>query len=163
MASYPPRSGPAAGRLPQRGRAGYAVAVVVAGLALAFCVFLPWAGIEARIEALGRGVSHDVRGIDTTAGLYSLVAALAATALGITGLVGRRLLAALAVVPGGVSAVALVLFVTSRSGLGDRVSVDLGLLRIEPMLRPGWFGAAAAALTVLVCAALSATRPPPPG
>ena len=121
--------------------------MVAAGLVLTGCVFLPWARIEARIEQLGRGVSQDVRGIDSAAGLYTLVAGLAAIAFGVAGLVGRRFFAILATVPGAAALLALITFVTSRSGLGSRLSVDLGVLRIEPILRPGWFLAAAAALT----------------
>ncbi|WP_431898229.1 hypothetical protein [Nonomuraea sp. bgisy101] len=140
-------------------RRGVAVAVVLAGLLLALSALFPWAGIDARLEVLGAGVSQDVRGVDDPFGVYTLVAGLAAAALGVAGLLRGRLLTALAVLPGLVAAVLLVMYVADPRGIGDRVSVDLGVLSIEPGLRPGWFAALAAALAVTTLALLALTRP----
>ncbi|MFD1937282.1 hypothetical protein ACFSKW_38015 [Nonomuraea mangrovi] len=140
-------------------RRGVAVAVVLAGLLLALSALFPWAGIDARLEVLGAGVSQDVRGVDDPFGVYTLVAGLAAAALGVAGLLRGRLLTALAVLPGLVAAVLLVMYVADPRGIGDRVFVDLGVLSIEPGLRPGWFAALAAALAVTTLALLALTRP----
>jgi hypothetical protein len=138
---------------------GYAFAVVLAGALLMFCAVLPWAGVEARIELIGGGVSRDLRGVDDPYGLYTLVAGLAALACGVAGLLGRPRIAALAALPGAVAAFVLVLFVTDSSGIRDRVSIDLGrFLSIEPAIRYGWFAALAVSLAVILLAILALVR-----
>ncbi|WP_176992956.1 hypothetical protein [Nonomuraea jiangxiensis] len=142
-----------------RARRGYALAVAVAGALLVCCAVLPWAGIEARSELLGGGVADDVRGIDDTLGVYTLVAGLAALACGLAGALGRPRIAALAAVPGALAVPALVMFVSGGSGLRDRVSIQLGdLLSIEPVIRLGWFAALASALAVVVLSLLTLFR-----
>ncbi|MEU7897562.1 hypothetical protein AB0B45_32485 [Nonomuraea sp. NPDC049152] len=143
-------------------RRGVAVAVVLAGLLLALSALFPWAGIDARLEVLGAGVSQDVRGVDDPFGVYTLVAGLAAAALGVAGLLRGRLMTALAALPGVAAAVLLVMYVADPRGIADRVSVDLGVLSIEPGLRLGWFAALAAALAVTALALLALTRPHTP-
>lgn len=92
---------PLAGNRPKRKpRTGYALAVVVAGLLLAFCAILPWAGIEARSDLIGTGVTKNVRGIDDPFGVYVLICGLLAVACGVGGAVTRKPLAALALIPG---------------------------------------------------------------
>ncbi|MGW0806737.1 hypothetical protein [Nonomuraea sp. NPDC002799] len=138
---------------------GYALAVVIAGALLTFCAILPWAALEARSDLIGAGVAGDVRGIDGAFGVYTLVAGLVALACGLAGVLGRPRLAALAVLPGGVAVLTLVMFVTDGSGLRDRFSVDLGnLLSIAPVIRGGWFAALASALAVVVLAVLALIR-----
>ncbi|MFE3449139.1 hypothetical protein ACFXJ8_09405 [Nonomuraea sp. NPDC059194] len=140
-------------------RRGVAVAVILAGMLLALTALLPWAGVDARLEALGAGISQDVRGVDDPFGVYTLVAGLAAAALGVAGLLRGRLLTALAALPGLAAAVLLVVYVADARGIADRVSVDLGVLSIEPGLRPGWYAALGAALAVTALALLALPRP----
>jgi hypothetical protein len=140
-------------------RRGYALAVVIAAALLVFCAILPWAGLEARSDLIGVGASDNLRGIDDDFGVYTLVAGLAALALGIAGLLGRPKIAALAVVPGALATVVLVLFVTDASGIRDRVSIDLGtLLSVEPVIRFGWFAALACSIAVVVLSVLTLIR-----
>ncbi|MET9337472.1 MULTISPECIES: hypothetical protein [unclassified Nonomuraea] len=138
---------------------GVAAAVVLAGLLLALSALLPWAGIDARLDVLGAGISQEMRGVDDPFGVYTLVAGLAAAAFGLAGLLRGRLLTALAALPGTAAAVLLVVYVADPRGIGDRVSVDLGVLSIEPGLRPGWYAALAAALAVTALALLALPRP----
>lgn len=134
----------------------YPIAVAGCGALLVVAAILPWAGIEASSDLLGGSVAHDVRGVDDQAGVYTLVAGLAAAVLGVAGLLGRPWLTALAAVPGLAALVVLIVFVTDP---GESLSVDLGgLLSIEPVLRPGWFVALAAALAVTVLAPLSLVK-----
>ncbi|WP_336204744.1 hypothetical protein [Nonomuraea sp. LPB2021202275-12-8] len=140
-------------------RRGYALAVVLAGAMLVFCAILPWAGVEARSELIGGGVSNDIRGIDDVFGVYTLVSGLAALGCGVAGLLTRPRVAALAVLPGAVAALVLVLFVTDSAGIRDRISIDLGrLLSIEPVIRYGWFAALTSAVAVVVLAVLALVR-----
>jgi hypothetical protein len=139
-------------------RRGYAFAVALAGALLVVCAVLPWTGVEARIDLIGRGVSNDVRGIDDSLGVYTLLAGLAALALGIAGLVTRPRVAALAVLPGVLATVVLVRFVADPPGLGDRVSVDLGFVSIVPGIRVGWFAALACALAIVTLSVLVLLR-----
>ncbi|MBF8192273.1 hypothetical protein ITP53_42650 [Nonomuraea sp. K274] len=142
-----------------RTRRGYALGVTLAGALLVFCAILPWAGLEARSSLVGFGVADDLRGIDDAFGIYTLVAGLAALACGLAGVLGRTWLAALAVVPGGVALAALVVFMTSRGGVRDRISVDLGkVLSIEPVIRLGWFAALACSIAIVVLALLALFR-----
>lgn len=137
-------------------RRGYALAVAVAGILLVFCAVLPWAGLQATSSLIGGGVASDVRGIDDTFGVYTLLAGLVTLGCGLAGALSRPRVAALAVVPGGVAVLVLVLFLTEGSGLQDRLSIDLGaLLSIEPVLRFGWFGALASALAIVVLSILA--------
>lgn len=147
---------------PRPRRRGLAVAVVLSGLLLAFTALLPWAGIDARFDLLGAGLSQDVRGVDDPFGVYTLVAGLAAAAFGVAGLLRGRFLTALAALPGATACALLVVYVADPRGIGDRVAVDLGVLSIEPGLRAGWFAALAAALAVTVLALLCLTRAPRP-
>lgn len=134
----------------------YPIAVAVCGALLVVAAILPWAGIEASSDLLGGSVAHNVRGVDDQAGVYTLVAGLAAAVLGVAGLLGPRWLTALAAIPGLVALVVLIVFVTDP---GESLSVDLGgLLSIEPVLRPGWFVALAAALAVTVLSPLSLVK-----
>ncbi|PZG13638.1 hypothetical protein C1J01_29300 [Nonomuraea aridisoli] len=140
---------------PRTGR-GYPLAVTVAGALLMCCAVLPWAGLQATSSLIGGSVTGDVRGVDDVYGVYTLVTGLAAVACGVAGLRGHPRLAALAVVPGGVAVLLLVLFVSQGSGLRDRVSIHLGdLLSIEPVIRFGWFAALASATAVVVLALLT--------
>ncbi|WP_113702437.1 hypothetical protein [Nonomuraea lactucae] len=150
-----PSPGPA-----ERGtRRGYALAVAVAGASLVVSAILPWAGVEARSDLLGGGVSSGIRGVDAGLGVYTLVAGLAALALGVAGGLGRPWIAALAVVPGGLATALLVMFVADPRGLADRVSLDLGrVLSVEPVIRYGWFAALAASLAVVLFAVLTVLR-----
>lgn len=146
-------------RAGRHGRRGYALAVAAAGALLVVCAVLPWAGIEARSDLLGGGLSHDVRGVDDGLGVSTLIAGLAALVLGVAGLVGRPWIAALAVVPGGLAAVLLVRFAADPRGVGERVSLDLGrILSVEPVIRYGWFAALAGALAVVLFAVLTLLR-----
>ncbi|MFD1546581.1 hypothetical protein [Nonomuraea guangzhouensis] len=138
-------------------RRGYAFVIAVAGALLVFCAFLPWTGVEARIGAIG-GVSDDMRGIDDSLGVYTLVAGLVTLVFGVAGLFARPLVAALAVVPGVLATVWLLMFVVDPPGVGNGVSVDLGFLSIEPGIRYGWFAALACALAVIALAVLSLVR-----
>ncbi|HUR05802.1 MAG TPA: hypothetical protein VM347_24875 [Nonomuraea sp.] len=140
-----------------KARRGYAFVIAVAGALLVFCAFLPWTGIEAKIGAIG-GVSNDMRGIDDSLGVYTLVAGLATLVLGVAGLFTRPRMAALAVVPGALATIWLLMFVVDPPGVGNGVSVDLGFLSIEPGIRYGWFAALACALAVVALAALSLVR-----
>lgn len=143
----------------RRARRGYALAVAAAGALLAVSAILPWAGIEARSDLLGAGVTQDVRGVDDSLGVFTLVAGLVALALGTAGLLARPWIAALAAVPGGLAAALLVVFVTDPGGAGDRIAFDLGgVLSVAPVIRYGWFAALAAALAVVLCAVLTLTR-----
>ncbi|MFC7720154.1 hypothetical protein [Nonomuraea recticatena] len=148
---------------PRPSRRGLAVAVVLTGLLLSFTALLPWAGVDARLDLLGAGLSQDVRGVDDPFGVYTLVAGLAAAVLGAAGALRGRLLTALAALPGAAACVLLVVYVADPRGIADRVSVDLGMLSIEPGLRAGWFAALAAALAVTVLALLCLPRPPRAG
>ncbi|SEF69278.1 hypothetical protein SAMN05444920_101391 [Nonomuraea solani] len=144
---------------PPRTRRGYALAVAIAGALLVFCAVLPWAGLQATSSIIGGGVTSDVRGVDDPFGVYTLVAGLVALGCGLAGALSRPRVAALAIVPGGVAMLVLVRFLTEGSGLRDRLSIDLGdLLSIEPVLRFGWFGALASALTVVVLSILALVR-----
>ena len=105
-----------------RVRRGYPLAVMAAGALLVFCAVLPWAGLQATSSLIGGGVASDVRGIDDTFGVYTLLAGLVALGCGLVGTLAHPRLAALAVVPGGVALLVLVLFVTDGSGLQDRWS-----------------------------------------
>lgn len=135
---------------------GSPLAVAACGALLVVAAILPWAGLQASSDLIGGSVASDMRGVDDQTGLVALVAGLLAAVLGVAGAVGRRWIAALALVPGAAALVALIMFVSSP---GDRFSVDLGgLLSIEPVLRPGWFAALAAALALTVFAALSVVR-----
>ncbi|WP_084965051.1 hypothetical protein [Thermoactinospora rubra] len=141
---------------------GPAFAVTVAGALLVVSATLPWAGIEARSDLIGAGVSHDVRGVDDAMGLSALAAGLVAAGLGLAGLLtGRRLPAALALLPGGLAVVLPVLFLTGTRGA---VSVELGgLLSVEPGLRYGWFATLASAVAVVVSAIVAISRRSPGG
>ncbi len=140
-------------------RRAYALAVAAAGALLVVSAILPWAGLEARSDLLGAGVSHEVRGVDDGRGVLILVAGLAALALGTAGLLARPWIAALAALPGGLAAGLLVIFVTDPGGAGDRLSVDLGgVLSVEPVIRYGWFAALAAAVAVVLSAVLTLGR-----
>ncbi|TMR10840.1 hypothetical protein ETD86_37900 [Nonomuraea turkmeniaca] len=139
-------------------RRGHALAVSAAGALLVFCAVLPWAGLEAKIGLIGGGVSADVRGIDDAFGVYALVAGLVALACGLAGLLAHPRLAALAVVPGAVAVLAVVMFVTEGSGVQDRISFDLGLLSVAPVIRFGWFAALACSLGVVVLSVLALFR-----
>lgn len=135
---------------------GYPLAVAACGALLVVAAILPWAGLQASSDLLGGSVAQDMRGVDDSAGVTALVAGLVAAVLGVAGAVGRRWLAGLAVVPGLAALVMLIVFVSSP---GDRFSLDLGkVLSIEPVLRPGWFAALAAALAVTVFSVLSLVR-----
>ncbi|MEU5860490.1 MULTISPECIES: hypothetical protein [unclassified Nonomuraea] len=141
-------------------RRGAALAVAVAAALLVLTAIMPWAGIEARSDLLGGGVSDDVRGIDVSTGLYTLLAGLAALALGVTGLLGGRpRVAALAVIPGALATLLLVMFVADPGRIGDRLSIDLGrLLSVEPVIRFGWFAALACSLAIVVLSVLTLVR-----
>jgi hypothetical protein len=140
-------------------RRGYAMAVTLAGALLVFCAILPWAGVEARSDLLGGAVSNDLRGIDDRFGVYTLIAGVAALAFGVTGLLTRPKVAALGVIPGALAALVLVMFVSDSSGMGDRVSVELGnLLSIEPVLRFGWYAALGSAIAVILASVLTLLR-----
>jgi hypothetical protein len=140
-------------------RRGYALAVVVAGALLTFCAILPWAGLEARSELIGSGVASTIRGIDDTLGVYTLIAGLVALACGLSGVLAHPRLASLAVVPGAVAVLVLVMFVTGGNGLQDRISIDLGsLLSVEPVIRFGWFAALASSLAVVALAVVALFR-----
>ncbi|MEO3802639.1 hypothetical protein [Nonomuraea sp. B1E8] len=162
MADFPqPRPAGPPTRSPARPRArrGAPLGVVIAGALLMSCAVLPWAGVEARSELIGGAIADDVRGVDAAAGVYTLVAGLAALACGFAGVLGRPRLAALAAVPGGAAVVVLVSFVTGDRSLRDRVSVDLGdLLSIEPVIRFGWFAALASAVAVILLAVVALVR-----
>lgn len=142
-----------------KARRGYAFAIAVAGALLVVCAILPWAGTEARSDLLGGGLIDDVRGIDDQFGVYTLIAGLVSLGLGVTGLLSRPMAAVLAVVPGLVATVVLVMFVADPRGISDRVSIDLGrFLSIEPVIRYGWFAALACALAVVALSLASLTR-----
>ncbi|MET7460497.1 hypothetical protein [Nonomuraea sp. NPDC005501] len=143
-----------------RGRRGYALAVSVAAALLVLCAVLPWAGIEARSDVIGGGLTSDVRGIDAAVGVYTLLAGLAALALGVAGLLGGRpWVAALAALPGAFATVLLVMFVADPGGVADRVSLDLGgLLSVSPVIRYGWFAALASSLALILFAVLTVFR-----
>ncbi len=140
---------------------GYALAVVVAGALLVFCAVLPWAGLEVRSELIGGGLANEIRGIDDTFGIYTLVAGLAALGCGIAGLLTRPRLAALAAVPGAAAVAVLVLFMTDGSGVRDRLSFDLGqVLSVGPVIKFGWFAAMGCAVAVVVLSVLALVRRP---
>ncbi|MEU0572093.1 hypothetical protein ABZ297_42760 [Nonomuraea sp. NPDC005983] len=137
-------------------RRGYALAVLVAGAVLAICAVLPWAGIQASSDLIGGGVTRSLRGTDDRFGIYTLVAGLAAAALGLAGTLSRPRLAALAMIPGALAAVVLVMFISDPKDVGDRISIDLGgLLSIEPVIQYGWWAALASSLAVVVLAVLA--------
>ncbi|MFI7451311.1 hypothetical protein ACIBQX_27700 [Nonomuraea sp. NPDC049714] len=143
-------------------RRGYAFGVMVAGASLVFCAILPWAGVEARSELIGGGVSDDIRGVDDVLGVLALLAGLAALGCGVAGVLTRPRVAALASLPGALAALVLVLFVTDSAGIRDRISIDLGrLLSVEPVIRFGWFAALASALAVVVLAVATLVRRQP--
>ncbi|WP_188196486.1 hypothetical protein [Nonomuraea sp. SYSU D8015] len=141
-----------------RTRRRYPLAVSVAGALLVCCTILPWAGVDAKIGLLGSGVTTDVRGVDDTFGIYTLLAGLAAVACGLAGLLSHPRLAALAVVPGAVAVPAVLMFVTRGGGAQDRVSIDLGVLSVEQAIRFGWFAALACSLAVAVLGLLTLLR-----
>lgn len=141
-------------------RRGTALAVAVAAALLVCAAIMPWAGIEARSDLIGGGVSHDVRGIDVSTGVYTLIAGLAALGLGVAGVLGGRpRIASLAVIPGALATLLLVMFVSNPGTIGDRLSIDLGnLLSIEPVIRFGWFAALACSVAIVVLSVLALTR-----
>ncbi|MFI7125333.1 hypothetical protein ACIBQ1_06530 [Nonomuraea sp. NPDC050153] len=140
-------------------RRGYALAVVVAGALLVFCAVLPWAGLEVRSELIGGGLANDIRGIDDTYGVYTLVSGLVALGCGVAGLLTHPRVAALAALPGAVAAAVLVLFMTDGSGVRDRLSVDLGqVLSIGPTVKFGWFAAMGCAVAIVVLSVLALVR-----
>ncbi|MFG1702437.1 hypothetical protein ACFLIM_04525 [Nonomuraea sp. M3C6] len=142
-----------------RTRRGYPLAVVVAGALLVFCAVLPWAGLEVKSNLIGGGMVNDIRGIDDTFGVYTLVAGLLALACGLAGLLTRPMIAALAAVPGAVAVAVLVLFMTDGSGMRDRLSVNLGdVLSIGPVIKFGWFAALACSVAVVVLSILALFR-----
>ncbi|NUS07188.1 MAG: hypothetical protein HOV97_32045 [Nonomuraea sp.] len=141
-------------------RRGTALAVAVVAALLVCAAIMPWAGIEARSDLIGGGVSNDVRGIDVDKGVYTLIAGLAALGLGVAGLLGGRpKIAALAVIPGALATLLLVMFVSDPRNLGDRLSIDLGnLLSIEPVIRFGWFAALACSIAIVILSMLTLIR-----
>jgi len=141
-----------------RTRRGYALAVSVAGALLVCCTVLPWAGIDAKIDLIGSGLTTDVRGVDDAFGMYTLVAGLVAVACGLAGLLGHPRLAALAAVPGAVAVPAVVMFATQGSGLQGRISIDVGVVSVAQAIRFGWFAALACALVVAVLGILALFR-----
>ncbi|GAA2303855.1 hypothetical protein GCM10010149_61790 [Nonomuraea roseoviolacea subsp. roseoviolacea] len=160
--AVPLQPGPRQGRI-RRGRRGYALAVSVAAALLVLCAVLPWAGIEARSEVIGGGLTSDVRGVDAGLGVFTLVAGLVALALGVAGLLGRRpWVAALAALPGAFATVLLVMFAADPGGVTGRVSLDLGgMLSVGPVIRYGWFAALASSLALVLFAVLAAARRSP--
>ncbi len=150
-------------QLVRRPGRGYPLAVTAVAALLVFCAVLPWAGVEARIGVLGAGVSGDVRGIDDGLGVYALLAGLAALACGLAGLLAHPRLAALAVLPGGLAVAATLMFQLQGGGWRDRVSVDLGLLSVTPVIRAGWFATLACALALVVLGVLALVRRARPG
>lgn len=148
-----------------RTRRGYALAVTAAGALLVFCAVLPWAGLQATSSLIGGGVANDVRGIDDPFGVYTLMAGMVTLGCGLAGMVARPRLAALAVIPGGLALVVLVMFISGDGGgLRDRISLNLGeLLSIEPVIRFGWFGALACALAIVLLSVLALFRRPEAG
>ena len=139
-----------------RTRRGFAFGVVVAGALLMVCAVLPWAGVEARSEFIGSGISNDMRGVDQSYGIYTMVAGLAALAFGAAGLVNRRWLASLAAIPGALAVLVLVMFLSNSSG---SASLEFGrLLSVEPVIRFGWYAALASSVAVILTALLSLIR-----
>lgn len=139
-----------------RTRTGYVLAVAATGVLLVISTLLPWAGVEARSDIIGGGLSDDMRGIDGSYGIYTLVAGLAVVAFGVAGLMGRRRLAALAVLPAALAVLVLVMFLSDSTG---GASLDFGrLLSIEPVIRFGWYAALASALAATLTSLLTLRR-----
>jgi hypothetical protein len=141
-----------------RTRRGHALAVSLAGALLVVCAILPWAGVEAKIDLIGSGLTTSVRGVDDAFGLYALVAGLVAVACGLAGLLAHPRLAALAIIPGVVAVPAVVMFVTEGSGVQDRISIDLGVLSVAQAIQFGWFAALACSLLIVVLGTLALFR-----
>ncbi|GGS47793.1 hypothetical protein GCM10010156_03190 [Planobispora rosea] len=130
------------------------IAVVAAGALLVVSAFLPWAGITADIVFFG-SVSERVRGVDDWSGMLALISGAAATALGavaalgIAGAADGRRFTALATLPGAITVLVLLIFLSDPQGRAENASIDLGgLMRIQPTVEYGWFAALAAALAV---------------
>ncbi|MFI6600395.1 hypothetical protein ACIBHX_29465 [Nonomuraea sp. NPDC050536] len=139
-----------------RTRTGYTLAVAVTGVLLVVSTLLPWAGVEARSDLIGGGLTDDMRGIDGSYGIYTLVAGLAVVAFGVAGLMGRRWLAALAVLPAALAVLVLVMFLSDSTG---GASLDFGrLLSIEPVIRFGWYAALTCALAATLTSLLTLLR-----
>ncbi|MBB5964489.1 hypothetical protein [Planomonospora venezuelensis] len=144
---------------PVSGRA-LPVAVIAAGALLAVTAFLPWAGIRADIVVIG-SVSEHVRGVDDWSGVLALVSGAAATALGVAGVMRDLRLAALAALPGAVTVLVLLVFLSDPRGRAENVSIDLGgLVTVRPTIEYGWFAALAAALAVTVLGVAVLVRRP---
>lgn len=141
------------------GSRGYAAGITLAGAVLALCAVLPWSGVRAGSAIIGGAITSDTRGIDDLLGVYALLAGVAAIGCGITGMLARPRLAAVAAVPGALAMLALVMFVSSPRGPADRVSLDVGeLLSVEPVIRYGWYAALASAFAVVLLAVLTLVR-----
>ncbi|GIH98540.1 hypothetical protein [Planobispora takensis] len=153
---------------PASGRA-LPIAVAAAGALLVVAAFLPWAGIRADIVFVG-SVSERIRGVDDWSGVLALISGIAATALGavaatgVTGVANGRRFTALATLPGVITVLVLLVFLSDPLGRAEQASIDLGgLMRVQPTVEYGWFVAFAAALavTALGITALLLRRPVP--
>lgn len=149
-----PGEAPYSGRMASpRASAG---AVMLAGGLLTLSTTAPWTALEAGVGSLfGGGFHSAARGLEDPLGRYTLLAGLAATALGLAGLLtGRRRLTAAAALPGAGAVALVVAYLTGR----DDLTFDLGFLSVGSTLRPGWYAALGCALAVVLFAVL-ALRP----
>ncbi|MEV0995687.1 hypothetical protein [Nonomuraea sp. NPDC050202] len=146
----------------RRVRRGYPLAVAAAGALLVFCAVLPWSGWQATSSLIDAGVASDLRGIDHTSGIYTLLAGLVALGCGLAGLLSSHpRLAALAVLPGGSAVVLVLRYPPGGGGLRDLFAFELGdVLSIAPVFRFGWFAALGCALALVVLSVLALLRRP---
>ncbi|MEV0585951.1 hypothetical protein [Nonomuraea sp. NPDC050310] len=132
-----------------------AFAVALAGGLLVLSTTTPWMAVEAGVGLFRGGLSATTRGLEDPLGLYTLLAGLAAAALGVAGLLTRRRwLTALAALPGAGATALVVSYVAGRSDVG----LDLGYITVGSVLRPGWYGALGCALAVVLFAVLAISR-----
>ncbi|MBG0828943.1 hypothetical protein HS041_14305 [Planomonospora sp. ID67723] len=138
------RSAPSA---PESGRT-LPVAVIVAGALLVVTAFLPWAGIRADIVVIG-SVSERIRGVDDWPGVLAMVSGTVAAALGVMAVMNDRRFTALAALPGAITVLVLLVFLSDPQGRAESASIDIGgLVRVQPTVEYGWFAALAAALAL---------------
>ncbi|GIH77541.1 hypothetical protein [Planobispora longispora] len=130
------------------------IALVAAGALLVVAAFLPWAGFKADIVFVG-SVSERIRGVDDWSGVLALISGVVATALGamaatgVAGAANGRRLTALATLPGAITALILMIFLSDPQGRAENASIDIGgLVKVQPTVEYGWFVALAAALAV---------------
>lgn len=132
--------------------------VALAGAGLAVSPSLPWAGVEAEVPVLGRGLGVSVLGFEDAAGWYVFAAGVVAAVLGVAGAVSGRPFAGFALIPGAAGTLALATFLNRPGRLMDLSVTVSGLVRVQPQVEYGWFVGLGAAVLVSAFAAIPLLR-----